>query len=69
MPSLAYTSPNELNSYLRTDVEFDSYLRTEVEFNSYFDIEQLAAQVGKVESTHDGHVITTRDGKKIRVFK
>ncbi len=58
----------EFNSYLQYDVEVDSYLRQDVEFNSYIRLDDLA-QIGQVQSSVDGKIFITADGKKRRVYR
>ena len=48
--------------------DLNSYLSKSVELNSYFNIEELAAQIGRVQSTPDGKIIVTSSGRKIRVY-
>jgi hypothetical protein len=67
----------ELNSYSQGDIELESYASTytelnsylsDVELQSYINIEDLAIQIGRVQSTPDGKIIITADGRKIRVY-
>jgi len=58
----------DLNSFSRTEIELNSYARTEIELNSYVNIQELAAQIGRIQATPDGRIIITATGRKIRVF-
>jgi len=65
----SYLSKNvEANCYLSKSVELNNYLSKSIEMDSYFDVNELAAQIGKVQATHDGKIIVTSGGRKIRVF-
>jgi len=67
-----------LDSYARTDVHLDSYAQTDkhldscarqnVVLESYVNIEELAAQIGRVQTDSQGRIIITSTGQKIRVF-
>jgi len=58
----------DLNSFSRTEIELNSYARTEIDLNSYVNIQELAAQIGRIQATPDGRIIITATGRKIRVF-
>jgi hypothetical protein len=77
MPRFQKSAVNTANSYLRNEIELNGYAKVDAELNSYLsdvelqsyiNIEDLAIQIGRVQSTPDGKIIITADGRKIRVY-